>query len=68
MTTYITVHPTTNVVTITLGNLAHSVYTITPDEYGLTVSVAYTAADGEEAKTQLGISCIDRVTAHVDAL
>ena len=68
MTTYITVHPTTNVVTITLGNLAHSVYTITPDEHGLAVSVAYVKADGENAETQLGISCVDRVTAHIDAL
>ena len=63
---HIEINPTTKAVTVTLDKA--TIYTITPDRYGLTVAVGCIKTDGTPGETQLGLSCVDRVTVHIDAL
>ena len=56
-------------VVIKVASLGTSVFTITPDGYGLIVSVEYVNSDGiASVTTQLGMACINKVSAHLDVL
>ena len=63
-----TVEQKDGAVIIKMASLGTSVFTVTPEGYGLIVSVEYLKADGTPITTQLGVACIDRASAHLDAL